>query len=102
ISIEPTPLSEASPQPTAFTTSRGTTSRRMHVWAQMVEGFSGQVGENFKQDSGDHVIQRFARALSELYAHEDGGTTPPAHLNAEFETLWIQVDAALGPTEETE
>lgn|GEM_PF-818915 len=77
-------------------------SRRMHAWAQMVEGFSGQLGENFKQDSGDHVIQRFARVLSELYAHEDEGTTPPAHLSAEFESLWIQVDAVLGTAEEEE
>lgn len=47
-------------------------TQTMHNWAQTVEAFSSILGENYKQD-GDHVVQRYMIAVSEVMNAADSG-----------------------------
>lgn len=47
----------------------------MHDWAEMVEAFSREFDENFKQD-GETVVQQYMLALSEIMSATEVGGTP--------------------------
>lgn len=51
-------------------------TKSMHTWAQSVESFSNVLGENYKQD-GDHVVQRYMQAYSDVLWCEEIGSEPP-------------------------
>lgn len=59
-------------------------TRVMHAWALAAEGYSQDVGLNLKQD-GDHPIQLFLRAASDIMALREFGKDVPSemeHLHA--------------------
>lgn len=47
---------------------------RMHEWAELVEGLSASLGENYKQD-GQSLVQDYARLLSQVHVDLDGGAS---------------------------
>jgi hypothetical protein len=51
----------------------------MHRWALAAEGYSGQIGENLKQD-GDHPIQQFLAVASDMMALTELGEPIPPEL----------------------
>lgn len=54
-------------------------TRSMHAWALAAEYYSGELGENLKQD-GTHPIQLFLATAAELMALTEDGVDIPADL----------------------
>lgn len=54
-------------------------TRVMHAWALAAEGYSSDVGLNLKQD-GDHPIQLFLRAASDIMALRELGKEAPEEM----------------------
>lgn len=70
-------------------------SQLMHNWAELVERLSRRFDVNFKQDHGDHLVQRFTRGLSEVYRHEEEGIVVSSDFIAEVNDLIGQVNSML-------
>lgn len=69
-------------------------TEQMHEWAETVEAFSSLIGDNYKQD-GDHLIQRYMHALSELMAAAETRTIPSEEALDIVNELRPQVSAFL-------
>ena len=61
-------------------------TRVMHDWAITVERLSSRVGENLKGD-GDHAVQAFLAAASEVMALEEHGRIVDSSTIAEMNRL---------------
>lgn len=59
---------------------------RMHEWAELVEGLSASLGENYKQD-GQSLVQDYARLLSRVHVSLDGGAALTSEDAAKFTDL---------------
>ncbi|MCT1368417.1 RelA/SpoT domain-containing protein [Kocuria sp. HSID16901] len=69
-------------------------SRVMHQWAETAEGFSKELGVNFKQD-GDHVVQRFLAVASDIFGRHEVGQAVEPELRARYSELLPEVEAVL-------
>ena len=56
----------------------------MHTWADMVEGVSGSLGVNYKQDAGASDFQAWARTLSSWFCLIESGEPVPEALRQEY------------------
>lgn len=54
-------------------------TQAMHIWAETVEGFSHELGMNFKQD-GEGPMFDFLRAVSDIYWFRETNTPLPHNL----------------------
>lgn len=71
----------------------------MHVWAQLVEAFSGLEDHNFKQD-GDHIVQEFLRQRSAVDALLETGQNPTDEQFDKLSTLGKEVTKYLDASSE--
>lgn len=69
-------------------------SASMHSWAEFIEGLSGALGENYKQD-GSSVVQDLGKSLSVRYRCEEEGIPEPESLRATISQQLADVNAAL-------
>ena len=69
-------------------------SALMHSWAEFIEGLSGALGENYKQD-GSSVVQDLGKSLSVRYRCEEEGIPEPENLRATISQQLADVNSAL-------
>ncbi|WCE41081.1 RelA/SpoT domain-containing protein [Brevibacterium sp. BDJS002] len=69
-------------------------SAQMHSWAEFIEGLSGALGENYKQD-GSSVVQDLGKSLSVRYRCEEESLPEPEGLDATINQQLADVNAAL-------
>ncbi len=63
----------------------------MHAWADTVEGFSTELGINFKQD-GEGPMFEFLKIVAEIYWHEEIDTPVGPELSTRYNELLIEVN----------
>jgi putative GTP pyrophosphokinase len=66
-------------------------TKRQDLWANAVEYDSRQVKVDLKSGYGPDDVHEYYRAMSDLFAHADAGTTPPAELSARLQALHSRV-----------
>ena len=66
-------------------------TKRQDFWANTVEYDSRQVKVDLKSGYGPDDVREYYRAISDLFAHADTGTQPPADLGDRLLTLHRRV-----------
>ncbi len=66
-------------------------TKRQDFWANTVEYDSRQAKVDLKSGYGPDDVREYYRAISDLFAHADAGTTPPVDLSARLQALHARV-----------